>query len=241
MNNNLISLLSRIISNIKGQEYAIDQNIPLSLLLHISIKRLFMLIRGCIRKPLFGSIVGIPFIGKGCKFIGCKLITCGAGMTIEDGCYINATSRHGIKVGKNFSLGRNSIIECTGVIRELGESLTVCDNVGISANAFISVRAPISIGNNTICGPGVKLFAENHSFNNINIPIYQQPSIRKGVNIGSDCWIGGNTTILDGVTIGEGCVVSAGAVVNHDIPPYAIAVGVPARVIRYRLVDKENV
>lgn len=66
------------------------------------------------------------------------------------------------KIGNNFSLGQNSIIECTGVIRELGESLVIGDNVGISANAFISVRGKVKIGDSTIFGPGVSLFSENH-------------------------------------------------------------------------------
>lgn len=54
------------------------------------------------------------------------------------------------------------------------------------------------------------------------------------VNIGNDVWIGLNAVIMDGVTIGDGAVIGTGAVVTRDIPPYAVAVGIPARVIRYR-------
>ena len=54
------------------------------------------------------------------------------------------------------------------------------------------------------------------------------------VRIGNDVWIGLNAVVMDGVTIGDGAVIGAGAVVTKDIPPYAIAVGVPARVIKYR-------
>ena len=53
-------------------------------------------------------------------------------------------------------------------------------------------------------------------------------------HIGSDVWIGTGVTIKSGVTIGDGCFIGAGAVVTHDIPPFSIAVGVPARVIKYR-------
>jgi acetyltransferase-like isoleucine patch superfamily enzyme len=52
------------------------------------------------------------------------------------------------------------------------------------------------------------------------------------VIIGDDCWIGANVTLLAGVTIGSGCSIGAGSVVKRDIPPYSIAVGSPARVIR---------
>lgn len=67
-----------------------------------------------------------------------------------------------------------------------------------------------------------KIFAE-HSFQETRI-----------TNIGNDVYIGANVLVLDGVTIGDGAVVGAGAVVTNDIPPYAVAVGVPAKVIKYR-------
>ena len=60
------------------------------------------------------------------------------------------------------------------------------------------------------------------------------PETRGDIVIGSDVWIGTGVTILSGVTIGHGAIVATGAVVTRDIPPYAIAAGVPARVVRYR-------
>lgn len=57
--------------------------------------------------------------------------------------------------------------------------------------------------------------------------------------IGNDVWIGYNTTIMSGVRIGNGAIVAAGAVVTHDVPPYAIVGGVPAKVIRYRFEEDD--
>ena len=138
------------------------------------------------------------------------------------------------KSGKISFIGKKVCIECTGVIRELGESLVIGDNVGISANAFISVRGKVKIGDSTIFGPGVSLFSENHIFEDKSTPVYLQGATRKGIEIGKDCWIGANATILDGVKIGNGCIVAAGAVVNHDVPSYTIVGGVPAKTIKNR-------
>ncbi|MBA2748254.1 MAG: acyltransferase, partial [Tatlockia sp.] len=57
---------------------------------------------------------------------------------------------------------------------------------------------------------------------------------RQGVVIEDNCWLGYGVKVLDGVTIGEGSVIGAGAVVTKDIPPYSVAVGVPAKVVRSR-------
>ena len=67
--------------------------------------------------------------------------------------------------------------------------------------------------------------------------IRQQPSSRKGIEIGSNCWIGAKAVILDGVKIGNGCIIAAGAVVTKSIPDNSVAAGVPAKVIKVRSKD----
>lgn len=230
----MVKLVSFLISKIKHREYRVDENITSKDLLSILFGRLSMLIRGMFCKIGFKKSGRIVFIGKNVKIKSKGHITSGSGLTIEDGCHINALCRGGVEIGDNFSLGKNSIIECTGVIRELGESLKIGNDVGIAANAFISVRGNVSIGSSTIFGPGVKLFSENHIFSDINTPIYLQGAERKGISIGEDCWLGANVVVLDGVHIGNHCVVAAGAVVNKDLPDYSIAGGVPAKIISAR-------
>lgn len=230
----MVKLVSKIISKIKHREYTVDESISSKDLLSILFSKLFMLFRGFFKTVGFKKSGLISFIGKRVTVKSKSHISCGSGLTIDDGCYINALCKNGVTIGNNFSLGRNSTIECTGVIRDLGDSLIIGDDVGISANAFISVRGKVSIGSSTIFGPGVKIFSENHIFTDKNTPIYLQGASKEGVSIGEDCWIGADAVILDGVTVGKGCVVAAGAVVNKDVPDYSVVGGVPAKIISSR-------
>lgn len=105
---------------------------------------------------------------------------------------------------------------------------------------FMCTDAPITIGNNCMFGPNVTMITGDHRVDyigkymvdvgiNDKLPENDQPIVLEGDN-----WIGANSTILKGVTIGVGAVVAAGALVNHDVPPYAIVGGVPAKVLKYR-------
>ena len=227
-------LLNKIISKIKKENYEIDSNITFSVIFELIIKKIIMVIRGSLNKIFFKKTNGTLFIGKKCDIRCKKKIEFLGSATIEDYTKIDALSKNGIKIGNNFSIGRNSIIECTGVLRELGEGIEIGENVGIAANAFIAVRGKVKIGNNTIFGPGVSIHAENHNFSELETPIRLQGATRKGITIGEDCWIGAKTIILDGVNIGSHVIVAAGAVVNRDIPDYAIVGGVPAKIIKMR-------
>ena len=79
-------------------------------------------------------------------------------------------------------------------------------------------------------GPGVRIFSVTHE---TGVEARRECiALAKQVNIGSDCFIGGGTTILPGVTIGKGCTVGAASVVTRDIPPFSVAAGSPARVVK---------
>lgn len=227
-------LLSKVISKIKKENYTVDSNITFSVVIGLVMKKVKMLIRGFCMKPFLGKSKGTLFVGKKCDIRCKKKIKFQGSATIEDYVKIDALSKGGIKIGNNFSIGRNSIVECTGVLRELGESFEIGENVGIAANAFIAVRGNLKIGNDTIFGPGVSIHTENHNFNELDKPIRLQGATRKGVEIGEDCWIGSKAVILDGVKIGNHVIVAAGAVVNKDVPDYAIVGGVPAKIIKMR-------
>ena len=141
---------------------------------------------------------------------------------------INALSYEGVEIGNNFTLGKYAIIECTGVLRNVGNSLKIGNNVGINHYCFIGVRGDIEIGDNVIFGPRVNVFSENHNYHDITIPIKNQGVTKGKTVIGSDVWIGANVSIMSGVTIGDGCIIAAGAVVTKDIACHRLAYGNPA-------------
>ena len=65
------------------------------------------------------------------------------------------------------------------------------------------------------------------------------PTCKGDINIRNDVWIGANATVMSGVTINSGAVIAAGAVVAKDIPPYAVVVGNPGRIIKYRFSEEQ--
>lgn len=123
---------------------------------------------------------------------------------------------------------------------QVGDGSYIASNSKIS---FATIGKYCSIGPNFICGWGI------HPLNGISTsPIFYSSSSpidlklcsadkfeeRRPIIIGNDVFIGANVTVLDGVKIGDGAVIGAGAVVSKDIPAYAVAVGTPIKIIRYR-------
>lgn len=128
---------------------------------------------------------------------------------------------------------------------------TIGDYSYISMNSWVShttIGKFCSIGPNLLCGWGIHptdgistspMFYSTMKQNGTTLSKTCKIEERKPIKIGNDVFIGANVTILDGVTIGDGAVIGAGAVVSKDVPPYAIAVGCPIKIMRYRLNEKQ--
>ncbi|WP_290567870.1 acyltransferase [Leeuwenhoekiella sp. UBA6783] len=214
--------------------YQLDSELSSYDILLLIKERVLPFLRGCFLKLFLRESKGLIFLGRNVKIKSARRISFGKTIFIDDNVEINALSRLGIKTGNNFSILRNSIIECTGVIRNLGEGLMIGNNVGIAQNCFIQVRGNVFIGNDVIFGPNVRVFSENHNFSKKNIPIKLQGETRLDVIIEDDVWIGANATILGGVRIGKGCIIASGAVVNKNVEPYSIVGGIPAKKLKPR-------
>jgi acetyltransferase-like isoleucine patch superfamily enzyme len=226
-----MSIINLFIRKLGKSGYSIDNSISGRESFILLKDKAFQALRGYYLK-LFIRTEGILFVGKHCRIKYRHKITGGKTISIGDNVEINALSIHGIKIGSNVSILRNTIIECTGVIRSIGEGLIIGDHVGIAQNCFIQVRGNVRIGNHVIFGPGVSIFSESHNFSDVSQYIHEQGETRKGVIIEDGVWIGSRAILLDGVTIGHNSVIAAGSVVNKSIPPYCIAGGVPAKVLK---------
>lgn len=133
-----------------------------------------------------------------------KLIDNSVGCIIEEGVYISS--------------GKDSV--------KLGSYSHINENVFIQS---------ATIGNYVIIAPNVVLLSHSHNHSKIDVPIVNQGMTENTpVIIEDDVWIGRNVIIMPGCKIGKGAIIGAGAIVTKDIPKYAIAVGVPAIVVKYR-------
>jgi len=226
--------LEKVISKIKSQDYKIEYPFNWSELMSIGFMRLFQVLRGIKFKLKIKTSNGLIFASPGARIRHGKKLVCGKNLNLGRSSLINALSYRGVIIGDNFTLGDYAIIECTGILSDVGDRLKIGNNVSINHYCFIGVRGEIEIGDDVIFGPRVNIFSENHNFGNLTVPIKHQGVTKGKTKIGNDVWIGSNVSIMSGVTIGDGCVIAAGAVVTKNMESYSIIGGVPAKVIKKR-------
>ncbi|KAL6252549.1 hypothetical protein RBB50_000268 [Rhinocladiella similis] len=126
-------------------------------------------------------------------------------------------------------IGPNATVEGPYGV-DYGCNISIGSDFYANFNLVILDCGLVTIGDRVFLGPSVAIFAATHETD--------VQSRRDGIDfsrqvtIGNDCWIGGGTIVLPGVTIGDGCTIGCGSVVTRDIPPFSVAVGSPARVIK---------
>ena len=129
------------------------------------------------------------------------------------------------------NLGDNSIIN-TPVKAVVPQNVKIGKNVTIMNNVLFMAAGGIEIGDNSMVAAYAKIISNDHD-------PYDLPTVTcLPVKIGNYVWIGAGAIILKGVTIGDHAIVGGGSVVNKDVPPYAIVVGSPAKIVKY--LDKEK-
>jgi acetyltransferase-like isoleucine patch superfamily enzyme len=133
----------------------------------------------------------------------------------------------GAKVGKRITI-------YPGVWVFPGKGLTIGDDVDLALDVIITTNGEVFIGNRVLIGYRVQILSQNHNIPEMHGRIFGSGHTKAKVTIGDDVWIGANSIILPGITIGEGAVVAAGSVVTKDVLPFSIVGGVPAKIIKNR-------
>jgi acetyltransferase-like isoleucine patch superfamily enzyme len=148
---------------------------------------------------------------------------------IDRGAEIYARRGYGRMIlGRWIHLGVDTALRCHEGTLSVGDKTVLGRDVSI--NCYLDVE----IGAAALFADDVYVSDFDHKFGDLTIPIKDQGISKSRVRIGPDVWIGTKVTVASGVVIGEGAVVGANAVVTHDLPPYSVSVGVPARVIKDR-------
>lgn len=160
------------------------------------------------------------------------------GVRLADGCRVEALVdvQHGVlegrrgevRVGPQCYLSRGVILDAHGGRIDLGA------NVFLGPYTLVQGHGGVVIGDECLIASHCRVLSSNHAIPPRGVAVRTQADVLRPTRIGRDVWLGTGVTVLGGVTIGDGCVVGAGAVVTKDLPEYAVAIGVPARVVRYR-------
>jgi len=235
----LSQVVARLVRKIKKSDYNVETGIPPGALVVVCLRRFCWLVRGFIELLLLQGRIGVVFMAPGVSLRHAKMVRFGRGVTLEKGVIIDGLSTEGVEIGDNSTIGPYSIIKAS-LLSYLGKGLHLGNQSSLDAFSFVGAGGGVWIGNRVIMGQHVSFHAENHNFESLDHPIREQGRTAEGIVIDDDCWVGSNVTFLDGVHVGTGCVIAAGAVVTKDIPPYSIAAGIPARVIKKRQQSSDD-
>ncbi|KAB8335760.1 acyltransferase [Scytonema tolypothrichoides VB-61278] len=192
------------------------------------------LLRSFVYRTLFARIGKSVNIQHCVELLGTSCIEIGDQVRLAKDVQINASGdpKNRVSLANRVKLQRGVDIRSLHNTR-----ITIDEDTYIGPYVCIAGPGDIKIGKACLIAPHSGIFANNHIFADPTQRIGDQGVTRKGIVISDDCWLGHNVTVLDGVTIGKGSIIGAGSVVSKDIPPYSIAVGAPARVIKSRLEE----
>jgi len=181
-------------------------------------------------RRLFASTGGGLILGRNVTLRHARKILLGQNVTIDDNCLIDGRGDDpGVVLGDQVIINRNCMLQAkVGAIR-------IGDRTTFGSNSVIVSMSGVDIGKSVLAAGNVYISAGAYEFDKKEVAVMDHAAFSKGpIRIGDNAWLGTGVVILDGVSIGEGAVVGAGAVVTRDIPAYAIAAGIPAKVIKMR-------
>jgi len=130
----------------------------------------------------------------------------------------------------DFSIGKNCLIEDFATINNAVGDVQIGNRSLIGLSSV--VIGPVEIGNDVMLAQHVVLSGLNHSYDNIHLPIKDQPVTTDKIIVEDGAWLGANVVVTPGVTIGKNAVVAGGSVVTKDVPAFSVVAGNPARILK---------
>jgi acetyltransferase-like isoleucine patch superfamily enzyme len=158
-------------------------------------------------------------------------ITLGNGVYLDYGTYLHATPG-GIAIGDGTFVMHGALLHVYNFRALPHAFIRIGANCIVGEGTVIRGQGGVTIGDHVLIAPNVQILAVEHTYGLVGVPVMHQGIRATGITIGDGAWLGAGCVILDGVTVGEGAVIGAGAVVTKDVPSHAVALGVPARIVR---------
>lgn len=146
------------------------------------------------------------------------------------GACIRRRTRMDVAPWNKFELGNHSTIEDFSAINNGVGAVIIGDRTKIGLSN--TIIGPVTIGNDIRLAQNITLSGLNHNYQDVKTPIHEQGVSTSPIVIEDETWIGANVVVVAGVTIGKHSIVAAGSIVTKNIPPYSIAAGNPARIIK---------
>lgn len=229
-------IMKTLIQNIirrRNPSFRFDNNLNTVALLSFVWQQFWSIIRG-MKMLFYFKKPKMALLGKNVRFFNTPKIHFGRFMKLGDYVYMSALGKEGIALGDNVGIGAFSRLVVSTSFNQLGNYIRIGNNVGLGEFAYLGGAGGLEIGDDCIIGQYLSCHPENHNADHPDMPIRQQGVSRKGIKIGKNCWIGSKVTILDGVEVGDGCIIAAGAVLTKSFPKNSIIGGVPAKVLKPR-------
>jgi acetyltransferase-like isoleucine patch superfamily enzyme len=173
------------------------------------------------RNVVFGANVTIRHPHK---------IAIGDNVVIDDQCCLDAkgTDNQGIIIGNGVFVGRNTILSCKN------GDIVIEDHANLGFNCEIFSASRVRVGKSILMAAYTYLVGGDHLYDRVDIPVLEQGRTARGIDVDDHVWLGAHVVVTDGSRIGRDAIIGAGAVVVGDIPEFAVATGIPAKVIRDR-------
>lgn len=184
--------------------------------------RLYPLILGGVgRNVVFGVNVTLRHPHK---------IVIGDNVVIDDGCCLDAkgTDNRGIQVGNGVFVGRNTILSCKN------GDIILDDHANLGFNCEIFSASRVRVGRHILMAAYTYLVGGDHLYDRVDIPVLLQGRTARGIEVDDNVWLGTHVVVTDGSRVGRDAIIGAGAVVVGEVPEFAIAAGIPAKVLRDR-------